>query len=914
MWISTYELSNAEWAAILQHGKDVMSGKVSIITNGAEKEVHSGGNRVCRLPTHKATEAGHLGVDEVTLSADGSTFLVARSVADHPARGITWYGAYLAALVMNDFNQYAGKMDEANLSFNFETPNGSGGFIPVNGFHIPRFYEWEHAARSASSSQLYATGSSISGTRANYLDSAVGKPRPVNTYLPNAAIGAFNLAGNVSEWIFEANVATPGHGFTRGGGYDDPESDLQNDARKSRALNAFHPSTGIRLALVDNRAPAGPSHPPAHVLVKTGTPLSLTGGAVGAPPLRYQWYRNDRALTGQTSRTLTVPTATLADAGSYKLRIINALGSVTTNSSLVTVVDSPPSTIFVKVGGTASLTAKSRGSSSLVYRWRKDELPLESDRFSKGVTAANLRVTGPTIFSTGFYDCQVTGPGSSGTVLTTETRVVFAQRPVIALPSNTPAVAVGGSFTLEQNYSRREADIVFAPQRWRITGLPPGMTYDPATGTISGRATKPGVYLVKAVASNVAGSAPTLQFLIAVEAFPAGSIGQFVGQIAAGTAATDDLGGRMELSTTSTGGFTGSVWIHGVRYPISGSLNTDPLANAAAAPSAKSRATVNINRGATLPMMQLSIVLDPATNGLSGTLGPVIPPATTPTVASQVAITGWRNVWNSQNLASTRTGRKHIRLAIPEASLNDPAVPQGDGFASLTISPTGGTTFSGRLADGSLISFSSVLGPTGQVQLFQLPYGINGSLLGVLAVAENTGIVTGTARWYKRDLGPASSETNYKEGFGPLDLAATGRAYTAPVTGSIVVGFPNLADNARLTLSPLRLAASGTELEDSASSIFRINVDHSVSLPPAAATITFSELRISPSAGTFTGKVSLTDSLENVTREASFSGMFIPNGTAGQTGFGHGYLLLPHLPGTAADGQLSARVFIERTP
>lgn len=913
MWLSTYELSNAEWAAILQHAWEVMSGVVNLVPNGPDKEIHSRGNLVCRIPTHKATDPGNLGVNEVTLSDDQTTFQVSRAVADHPARGITWFGAFLAAEVLNHFNGYNSKTDTVNLSFNFETPDGMGGFVPVNGFHIPRYYEWEHAARSNTATQLYATGPTISGTRANYDASALGKPRPVSSYLPNAGIGCFNLAGNVSEWIFETDVNTPGHGFTRGGGYDDPESDLQNDARKSRARNAIHPSTGIRLALVDKRAPTSPSHPTANVIVKTGSPILLAGNAIGAPPLLFQWYRDGKALPGRTSRTLNIPSATLADGGRYKLEIRNGLGKITTNESLVTVVESVPKTIYAKLGTTATLTAKTRGPSTLQFRWRKDELPLSNDRLTTGVTTRTLKTYGPTIAATGYYDCQVTGPGSSGTVLTGETLVVFVSKPRLLLPETIPAVAVGGSLSLLQRY-QKNGGLEFTPTRWTITGLPPGMTYDPLTGTITGRATKPGVYIVTVVASNAAGSSSPVRYALTVEAFPVRSTGHFVGSVAAGVTADDDIGGRIELTTTATGSFTGSIWINSIRYPISGVLNTDAISTAAGAPTAKSRATLTITRGNTLPALQLALVLDPATDGLTGTLGPIIPPATEPVEDSKVAITGWRNVWGASNPATARAGRQNVRFSIPASDLNDPAIPQGDGFASLTVAPGGGTTLNGRAADGSLIVFSSHLGPNGQVLLYQTPYGSNGSLLGTLIVGDTTQVVSGNVRWYKKNLGPTSIEKNYKDGFGPLELTAQGQRYTAPTSSQIVVNFPNLSDNARLTLSPLRLNAGGTELEDSVTNLFRINLGHSVSLPPASPALTIQEIRTNPGSGTFTGRVSLTDVGESVTRDATIQGIFIPSGVPGTPGFGTGYVLLPHLPGTPAEPILSSRVSIIKQP
>lgn len=911
MWLSTYELTNAQWAAILQHAKDNMSSVITIVDNSGEKEIHSRGNMVCRLPTHKAADPGSLGVDEVKLSDDGTTFQVARAAADHPARGISWYGAYLAAEVMNSFFGYTTKMDTANLSFNFEISNGMGGFTPVNGFHVPRFYEWEHAARSGTLTQVYPTGAVISGTKANYDATAFGKPRPANAHVGNPVIGCFNLAGNVSEWIFEADVNTAGNGFTRGGGYGDPVTDLQNDAKKSRAKNVIEASVGVRLALVDPRAPTSPTSPAANFLVKTGSPITLSGNAVGAPPLLYQWYRDGKALSGQTKPSLNIPSATLADGGRYKLVIKNGLGSISTNESMVTVVESVARTIYVKLGSTATLTAKSKGSTNLQYQWRKDELPLANDELTTGVTTSKLKVFGPTIDSIAYYDCQITGPSGSGTVLTGETLVVFASKPIIAVPGTISPVVVGGSFSLNQNFS---SSTNVAPTKWTITGLPPGMTYDPLTGVISGRATKAGVYTVKVTASNVAGSTGPIQYVIVVEEFPSGSVGDFVGSIAAGTSATDDLGGRVDLRTVAPGSFTGSVVFDGVRHPISGTLATDAITASSQASAAKSRVTLNIDRGTGQNPLQVALVLDPATNGLSGTVGPVISPATEPAETSKMAINGWRNVWGSSNPATTRSGKQNLRFSLPALALNDPDAPQGESHATLSVASSGGTTFSGRAADGSIILFSAHLGPNGQALLFQTPYGNKGSLLGTLAVAPTTQEVTGTVRWYKKNLGVASTDRNYKDGLGPFNLTADGRPYAAPAAGQIIAGFPNAADNAKVTFSPLKLNTGGTALEGSQNAIFRINTDHSTTLPAATTEINLLSLKITPSSGNFTGKVSLTDTLSSVTREANFTGLFVKNATSGQPGAGYGYLLLPHLPGDPDSPLLSVKVLIEKNP
>jgi hypothetical protein len=62
--------------------------------------------------------------------------------------------------------------------------------------------------------------------------------------------------------------------------------------------------------------------------VLTGAYHVVSVAAIGAPPLVYQWLRNDVALTHATNRYLEFPSVTLDDGGSYTVRVLNDLGSV----------------------------------------------------------------------------------------------------------------------------------------------------------------------------------------------------------------------------------------------------------------------------------------------------------------------------------------------------------------------------------------------------------------------------------------------------------------------------------------------------------------------------------------------------------------------------------------------------------
>lgn len=54
----------------------------------------------------------------------------------------------------------------------------------------------------------------------------------------------------------------------------------------------------------------------------------LTVAAVGEPPLRYQWFKDDVTVNGATNRQLEFAAIQTNDAGAYTVRVLNDLGSV----------------------------------------------------------------------------------------------------------------------------------------------------------------------------------------------------------------------------------------------------------------------------------------------------------------------------------------------------------------------------------------------------------------------------------------------------------------------------------------------------------------------------------------------------------------------------------------------------------
>jgi uncharacterized delta-60 repeat protein len=80
---------------------------------------------------------------------------------------------------------------------------------------------------------------------------------------------------------------------------------------------------------------------PADLTVVGGQTAVFTVSAGGTTPLRYQWIRNDSNLPGRINPTLVLSNAQPANAGEYRVVVMNALGAVTSRVATLTVILPP---------------------------------------------------------------------------------------------------------------------------------------------------------------------------------------------------------------------------------------------------------------------------------------------------------------------------------------------------------------------------------------------------------------------------------------------------------------------------------------------------------------------------------------------------------------------------------------------
>lgn len=156
---------------------------------------------------------------------------------------------------------------------------------------------------------------------------------------------------------------------------------------------------------------------PSSQSVLEGATLTLSVSATGSG-LNFQWFKDDKPITGAQSASYVISAASAASAGSYYVYVSNAGGGVNSAKAAVTVNPAPPAgptitaqpaSASVALGGSATFSVAASGPGPFAYQWRKDGTAIA------GATSATLPLTGVTAGQAGSYSVVVTNAGGSVT-------------------------------------------------------------------------------------------------------------------------------------------------------------------------------------------------------------------------------------------------------------------------------------------------------------------------------------------------------------------------------------------------------------------------------------------------------------------------------------------------------------------
>ncbi|MDB6092628.1 MAG: hypothetical protein JWM32_190, partial [Verrucomicrobia bacterium] len=184
----------------------------------------------------------------------------------------------------------------------------------------------------------------------------------------------------------------------------------------------------------------------------TGSTVVLSAVATGFPaPSSYQWYKNNVAVSGATSNTLTLVNVQPSDAGNYTVNVIGTAGVAASNSALLTVTAAvlaapsftqQPASVWVAPGSNPTFTAAVSGTPAPTLQWCKNGVPIP------GATNVTLSLSNVQSADAGAY--TVVATSSAGTVTSaaaTLTVSTSTNAPVFSLDLISPTVAAGGTVT-----------------------------------------------------------------------------------------------------------------------------------------------------------------------------------------------------------------------------------------------------------------------------------------------------------------------------------------------------------------------------------------------------------------------------------------------------------------------------------
>lgn len=176
---------------------------------------------------------------------------------------------------------------------------------------------------------------------------------PSNTNYPAAYRGKYFFQENCEDWI---NMLDLSNGTVVRSPFI--TSMIQNSLGLTMGIDgliyflARHGESLYKIVYNNTSVPTITNHP-ASSTVATGQPASFSVGALGTPPLSYQWQKNQINIPGATDSTYTIAQTTPNDAGSYRVIVSNASGNVTSNSADLSVVNNamPVAEILTPVAG-----------------------------------------------------------------------------------------------------------------------------------------------------------------------------------------------------------------------------------------------------------------------------------------------------------------------------------------------------------------------------------------------------------------------------------------------------------------------------------------------------------------------------------------------------------------------------------
>lgn len=596
---------------------------------------------------------------------------------------------------------------------------------------------------------------------------------------------------------------------------------------------------------------------PQSQMVKAGQLVEFGIDTSGDAPTSYQWRKTGVAIPRAVDARYAFKAA-LASAGAYSVAMAGKLVSAAAN---LVVVDKVTYTNNLPPGGTATFMVSYAGTGA-TFQWLKNGSPVQnSGTRVTGATASTLSIKLLTLNDIGDYECVVKAYGN--TIVLGPYHLHVLSKPSITAPAP-PSWSVSRFFSWQLTANEPVTT-------YSVKNLPSGLTYNAATGVVSGipnvgSSTTP--YSIVVTAYNAAGWGLPTTYQLSIEPFPLPLIGKFAGLIDQ-DAGNNQLGGAISLTTSSNGTFTGTLAFADKSYP----LNARCVFIAGSDPTI----SLSVARTGTTPLL-VALTLDRNAGTISGTVNSIA--------------TSLRKL-----VTTTTAAAYNMALDLPSGLVGVSSVPQGTGWARITIATTGAITVSGATSDVIVLTSSHNLRDDGSFAWRQLIYSNKGVVQGLSTI--NASAITGTLGW-RKTAAISTADRTYAGDFGQVNLIVDGVKWVAPVAGTTFLGNADTVGNAKIAFSRggIELAA----VNNIPNQTFRLRSNHTATFDPSL-TINPNKvtLTVVPTTGYYYGGLTLKDGA--LLRSIIYRGIFIPGRHEA-----FGAFLLRQIPGTAADPILSGSV------
>lgn len=242
------------------------------------------------------------------------------------------------------------------------------------------------------------------------IGSGVGAPgswQVSGTIAPGLAFNGFIAPGtmNVAYPILSGTPTTAGTFTMQLKAWENPK-------QKGNASPLF--SYVVTVAPATATAPSFTTQP-QNQMAMAGNAVTFSATVSGSPSPTVQWVKDGTALAGATSPTLTLPTVTAANAGTYVCVATNAASAVSSAPVTLTVTAPPapvisrqPATQAAVSGASAMMSADATGFGN-TFQWQHNGANVP------GATSAMLTVNSVQPADAGIYAATVTNLGGSTT-------------------------------------------------------------------------------------------------------------------------------------------------------------------------------------------------------------------------------------------------------------------------------------------------------------------------------------------------------------------------------------------------------------------------------------------------------------------------------------------------------------------